>query len=376
VNHQAPTEPSSPGPAPAPPTTNGAGEEPPAVTALHGVRALVQLGLLVGGLGVLGWCIVQALSNPEYAAQLSRLRDAGSWAIVGVLVVLSAISTSLSGLMFWAVLRPVKRLRAGDCVLVNAVTALLGYVPFKLSLAFRVLYHYRRDGMPLMLIGGWLAATGVVIVASLGPTLASLLRAEMDAAWWLIALGGTGAMSLAAVLAGRLLSTQAGWRFLMRLAAIPRFGWLERTASGRGARNLHEGTRMLASPGAVFGAVAMRLIDVIVQSARFALAARLLGVPMSTETAVLAGSVYFLLQAFSPAGSLGVREGGTLGVLSALQTQETLAVILVVSLASAISDTLYGLGAAAALRAHRLLAVHPTAPTSPAPPAPPAGSAP
>lgn len=362
MNHDTPADPAprpeSP-PAPDSAAAPAPAEEAPAVSALHGVRALVQLALFVGGLGVLAWCIVQALSNPEYASQLSRLRDAGSWVIVGVLVVLSAISTSLSGLMFWAVLRPVKRLKAADCVLVNAVTSLLGYVPFKLSLAFRVLYHYRRDAMPLMLIGGWLAATGVVIVASLGPTLASLLRTEMDAVWWLIGLGSTGAMGLAAVLAGRLLSTESGWRFLMRLASIPRFGWLERTASGRGARNLYEGTRMLASPAAVFGAVAMRLIDVVVQSARFALAAWLLGVPMTTETAVLAGSVYFLLQAFSPAGSLGVREGGTLGVLSALQTQETLAVILVVSLASAISDTIYGLGSAVMLRAHRVLAVRP-----------------
>ena len=75
---------------------------------------------------------------------------------------------------------------------------------------------------------------------------------------------------------------------------------------------------MLAHPGAVLTCAGLRLSDLGVQTLRFLVASAIVGEMLPTDQAVLAGSTYFLIGAFAPAGQIGAREAGTAGFLSRL----------------------------------------------------------
>jgi hypothetical protein len=306
-----------------------------------------------------------AVSKPEYAEQFRRLL-AAPWWLLGCLVGLSALTTALSGLVFWRVLSPVRRLRAADCVALNALATLVGYAPFKLGLVVRVLVNSRRDGLPLALIAAWVAATGVVLMASLAPAVGATLwlgdttgeagaSGVLGPAWWGVALGGLTLVGAAIVLAARWAAGEAGWALLQRVAGATRVSFISRLASSSPARTLHGGAAMLASPAAVTHALVLRCADIAAQALRFWLAGQAVGVTVSPDQAVLAGAAYFVLQAISPAGTLGAREAGTAGLLSFLHSPDMMLVVLVVSMAQAASDITLGTAGAAWLRIDRLL---------------------
>jgi hypothetical protein len=347
-------------PNPAPPgaraPTNS--EIPPTSDALpapatRGWRLAIQIVGFVLGLGALGACVYLALSNPQYREQLTKLRDAPTWLPVSV-VALSMVVTALAGLVFCCVLRPVRSVRAIDCVAVNGLCTLLANLPFKLSLVARVAIHVRRDKLPFSLVLAWLAATlAVIVCSSAPPLLASLWIGAIDWRWWAVSISGVVLLTTLTIVTARALASDLAWeRFTAIVGAFRPLGGVARSDF---ARNLHGSMRMLASPTWIPAAVLLRGADVGVQALRFVLAAQAVGVEISFGQAIIAGSVYFLLQSFSPAGTLGVREGGTAGVMALLHADGMVVVVLAVGMASAVADVLMGVWSAVHLRVDRLL---------------------
>src|SRR5690606_11528936 len=128
---------------------------------------------------------------------------------------------------------------------------------------------------------------------------------------WPVTLAAALAVALVVTYFGaRILRTDAalarGRRFLLAL----RLGFFERLTHTEHFEHLRSGLSMLAHPMALLGAAGLRLADVAAQAARFLLAAAAVGAVLPADDAILVASVYFLIGVFSPAGTLGVREGG------------------------------------------------------------------
>lgn len=319
-------------------------------------RGIVQVAGFLLGLGALGACAYFAFSSPTYVAQMQRLIHAPWWQL-GLLLLLSAGTIAAAGLVFESVLRPVRRLRMLDCIAVNSVCSALSYLPFKMSLVFRVLYHRRADGIPLLEIGAWLAATaGIILVSLAGPLAAGAFRQRLDAVWWVIAIGGLVMGGIVTVVAARWLAGPAGLSRISRLTAMARIGVLNRFVAGERFAQLHRGTAMLADPTSVARTLLIRAVDVGIHSARFYVAAMAVGLDLPLDQAVLAGATFFFLQAAAPTGVAGVREAGTAGVLGLAHQGDLLVIVLAVAAAEATMNLLMGLCGAVYLRLDRLIA--------------------
>lgn len=272
------------------------------------VRAVVQgLGFLAG-VALMVWCVGLAL-EPGNRAQLARLRDAPAELVVALLG-LSALTIVLNGLIFWVVLRPVRRLRASGVVAVNALATFLAYLPFKLSMVSRVVVHNRRDGVPVVTIVAWMVVAACVLSNVVTPVAGiSAWRKGIDSVW------------LACVPVGIALTT-------VTMIVLARVGLrVVDAARARGGRvggvverliRLRDGLVMAARVRTVLGATGLRTVDVVVVSARFAVAAALLGVPLAWEDALLLGITFFFVGAASPFGEFGTREAATVGVAGLL----------------------------------------------------------
>lgn len=220
----------------------------------RGLRIVVQTGAFVVGLAMLWWCARQALA-PENRAQIERLREAPA-VDVAIIGALSLASIVLNGLVFWAMILPVRRLPAVGLVATNALASFLNYLPFKASIVARVLIHTRRDRVAFLTIGAWFAAMAVVLVSVYGPLVGvSLWRRELDWVW--VVVGGTGVVALlaAVVVIARAASGEAG---LVRIETIARRALPRAAASlcskvlrSGVASRLHTGADMLGSPRAV-----------------------------------------------------------------------------------------------------------------------------
>lgn len=277
------------------------------------VRAVVQTIGFGIGIALLVWTISEALSA-ENRAQLARLGDAQPWQVA--LLAFGGVATViLNGLIFWCVLRPVKKLRALDVVAVNAVATLLAYLPFKLSVVARIAIHRRRDGVPLLTIGAWFAAMAALLFATLVPAgAASMLFKDIDWLWAVAVISGVFAANGMVVLLSRVIEGERGMTRLMQWSRYLKSGAIDRLLSGRRFAELHAGLTMTGDPGGVLGAAWLRLGDAGVQAVRFWIAAQVLGVPLELDGAVLLGFTFFLIGVVSPFGMLGAREGGTLAI--------------------------------------------------------------
>lgn len=295
---------------------------PPTSPNRRVLRAAVQVLGFAIGLALLWW-VVKGVFAPENRAQLDRLREAPA-ASVAALLGLGLATLVINGAIFHAALWPVKRLRTLDIHSVNAIAALLALLPFKLSMVFRVLVHNRRDRVPLLTIAAWFAAiAGCMAVSVLPPLAASLWRGTLDAAWWGVAVGGVLFGTIAMIIVAKKLSDGPGWAWLERLIKS-----LPLPTAIRGSRDddanpgmrprVHEGLRMLAHGRAVSACVALRMLDAAVHTARFLVAASILGVDLPASKAVIAGTAFFLIGAAAPTGQLGAREAGTAGILGTL----------------------------------------------------------
>lgn len=321
------------------------------------LRAAVQVAGFLIGLALLWYCATKAL-DPKNREQLHRLGDASA-VQVGSLLGLSFLSLVINGTVFWLTLRPVKRVPYVPALGVNAIATLLALAPFKLSMLFRILYHKARDGLVVLTGGAWLAAAAVIIVAGLLPPVgASLWRHAagrgVDGLWWAGALGGMLVIGTAIVVVAGFFRKDRNWARIERLCA--RFS-SQRLHSAILPR-AHEGVRMLADPWAVYGGMALRGADVAVQTARFVVAAKILGVSLPLDQAIICASAYFLIGAAAPTGSLGTREGLSGWIFTALGLgDELFPTILLVSA----TDTILVLGvaviSAAGLRLDKLVRV-------------------
>lgn len=320
----------------------------------------VQLIGFLAGIALLVWCGLEAF-KPANREQLARLGDASIPELIA-LFALSLATLVLNGLIFWAVLTPEKRLKAGDVLATNAIATMLAYLPFKLSVIARVAIHNRRDGVPLLTIAAWFGAVAGLVLTALGPVAgASLWRRGVDGLWWLASGAGVVGVTLAMIGAAGALAGDRGLERIQRLLGGVRVGFLHRALRSRAFGRLHGVFGMLAHPGAVWGATAMRLVDLATQTARFVVAASILGVTLSWEQAVLVASTYFLIGMLTPFGMLGTREAGSIGLAALLGMggeDESLVVVILAVSASESLVTLAGAAAGAAwLRADRLLRV-------------------
>jgi hypothetical protein len=321
------------------------------------VGVAVQGAAFVAGVALLIWCASLAL-RPENRAQLERLGEAPAWVIASLLG-LTLLGLALDGLVFQILLRPVRRLPVGDVLATNALAVFLNYLPFKAGLIARVVVHTRRDGVPLLVVGAMLAAALAVLVCVALPLgLAGAWRGGIDAAWAGAVAAGMLVLGAACVAAARLFAGPAGKARLDRLGRrLP--GW-RRLSASRAFHSAHAGLAIAADPRVFAAAAIVRLCFFGTMWARFALAARVAGVEIGPEAAVVTGSVFFLIGVVSPGGLLGIREGGTTWlagavVLAGVRAESFAVVALVVGAAEAAVNVGAGAVAAAYLRPDRWL---------------------
>lgn len=330
------------------PVSNDATFDPP-VPARSAASSALRIGLQLGGfalsLGALYWCFRTATSDPKLQENWPKLLQLPWWLMVALPLV-SAVTVVLSGLVFATVISPVRKLSKLDLVSVNGVCTLLGYFPFKLSLFFRVFWHNRKDRIDLLTIGGWFGAVAAVILASL----AAAVVAALAAAHRPLLFVSIAAVAL--VVFGGMLLPAAGLARAMS-------GWLRAKLSpalGDKLLKLTTGLDMLRDRRMLLTAMGLRGLDLAAQAVRFILASQaaamagLLDVPLEPSQAAIAGSLYFLLQVLAPAGVAGVREAGTVAVLSTisggLRAEQITAVVLVVSASELVGNVLVGVPAA------------------------------
>lgn len=318
-------------------------------------RLIAQAAGFVLSLGLLGWFVRLALSE-ENRGQLSVLGSA-SWGEIGLLAGLSIATIYVNGLIFWVTLLPSRRIGHWDVAAVNAIGYLSSYLPFKLSVAARVLIHNRRDGVPLATIGAWFAAVGIVAVATLTPLGAvGWWRGKADWVW-----ASASALCVAGTTAGVILA--AGWlsgeRGRARIESVAsRLGAVGRVTRTGFFRDAHAGLDMLAHRWAVGATVGLRLVDLTVQAWRFVLVAGLLGHEITIGSAVLFATIFFLVGVLSPLGLLGTRDGMVVLAAGAAGVAEPSAFVPVALTVTA-SELVAALGGAALgvawLGPHRLL---------------------
>lgn len=339
------------------------GTDPPADTAIRERsgrwRLPVQALGFVACMALLWWCVRAALS-PANRDQLSRLADASASDIV-LLLLLSAGSVALNGLTFWLVLRPVRRLSPWHVQAVNATASMLSYAPAKLSLVYRAMVHTRRDGMPLLLVGAWLGATAVILLATFLPLAGvATWRGGADGIFWTVAAGSLLAAFAAIVGSARLFAGERGLLRIRRVGSLVRLAMLDRVLASARFAKLHAAFDMLSSPSVVGSTLAIRVADLMLQAARFLLAARMLGSDVGFDAAVAAACTYYVIGVVSPSGSLGARESAATGLASLLAAHGSHAsafapVALVVSASEAVVFLVAGLGGMAFTQPWRLL---------------------
>ncbi len=277
------------------------------------LRPIVQVAGFLIALGMLAWAGKLAVSGIG-AEQIEHLRASAWYEVLG-LVALGVATVVINGLIFALVIRPARRVPVLDVVSVNAIASLLAYLPFKLSLIFRTLVHNRRDGVPLLTIGAWLGAVGVLLMAVYGPMILVSGIVQTVGGFWLIAcgLGVLGGTLLITVLA-RAGAGDAGLSRIERITRTLAGRRMARLVRSDAFARLHAGLDMLASWLVAGGNLLLRAMDLLVHAGRFMLASSMLGAGLSIEEALLLGLVYSFLNAASPTGSLGIADLGTVGV--------------------------------------------------------------
>lgn len=313
----------------------------------QGIGAIVCIGLL-------GWVITRA--GAQMTPERWALLRAAPWWQPGLLFALGLFSVAVNGLAWWVALRPVQRIRLADVVAVNAIATALAYLPFKLSVVFRVLYHRTMDGISLLRFGGWAAAVAGPMAAAFGPglLLAFTPLRHNPWAWAAGAVIGAAAASLVLAALSRFFATGRGWRWLRRVSA--RMGGRRglRLLHGPMFTNLHAGIHMLARPEIVLLAATLRLLDAAGLAARVMIAGTILAIPVDPGSAAVVGVCYFMIGAIAPTGTLGLREGGVAGVLALLKVDDALPAIVLIAATQIVIELAGAAGAALWLGPSRL----------------------
>jgi hypothetical protein len=307
---------------------------------MSSLQHVIQIVGLLIGIALMIWAMKMALGGDNRQA-LQNLRNA-SPLLVASLVGLSLFSIVLDALVFWVTLTPRRKLPIGEMLATNSIAVFLSILPFKLSMIVRSAIHVRRHKVALKELISWFITFGGVSMASILACAGGALLASQI--WPQPTLLGTTAIALALL--------------LLAWLAIVGVGQLAIRSSIKALRFMTLGTAdLISSPTAVGAGLAIRAVDVATFAARFAIAAAILGVPMTIAQSAQLGSVYLLLQAGAPAGALGFAEAGTAGAgkLIGMSTQEVAGLAL---LTTAVRLAIAGICAAISwlwLRPDRLL---------------------
>lgn len=269
---------------------------------------LVQIIGFFGSIAALGWAVSVALRQ-ENREQLAKLSQATPSELI-MLMGLATISVGFNGMLFWVVMNPVHKLRPTDVIATNAISTLLAYLPFKLSIVSRFVIHNRRDKIPVLTIGAWIVAVTLLMLAVFGPiTLASLWQKQIDATWWTISGIGIVGSTIVGSLIARQLEGDIGTRRIAKLLG-------NKITSTDSYGRVHIGFEMLANIRAAIVGNLFRVLDILSFAMRFYVAARVLDLPISGSDSLLLGATYFLIGMASPVGMLGTREAGTIAIAS------------------------------------------------------------
>jgi hypothetical protein len=258
-------------------------------------RAVQVCGLLVG-IALMVWAMRLALSG-DNATALTNLRNA-SPGLVAAIIAFSLISLALDALVFWVTLKPRRALPIGEMLATNCIAVFLSILPFKLGMLIRSAIHVRRHKVALKELVSWFIAFGGMSVAAITACAGGAIIAART--WQAPTLLATVGVSLGLL--------------VLAWCAIVAVGMIAQRSNIKALRVMTLGTADLIShPTAVAAGLMLRALDVATFAARFAIAAAILGVPMSIAQSAQLGSVYLLLQAGAPAGALGFAEAGTAG---------------------------------------------------------------
>jgi len=235
------------------------------------------IGFVIGAV-LLAWCISIAVRQGDW----SKVADADPLLIVG-LAGFSIVSLAVNGTIFWLVIRPVQHVRFDHMQWLNLVTTVLNYAPIRAGLIARVVYHLRVDRMTLLQVGAWFAAIGATMMIALGSVVAAtIVRPELDWLWVGLALGMVG-------LAGMMLGAMMGRPVIVKY--------------GRGM------DLMLRRPSCLWGALALRLVDIFAYAGRMGCAVAIVGLDF-TGTDILLLAIADIALNLNPLGRVGFREVG------------------------------------------------------------------
>lgn len=330
-------------------------------------RLLVQsLGILVS-VGLLAWTIAGVL-KPENRVKLEAVVHAPP-ASLALLIGLSLASLAANGTVFWLTLRAVRPVPFLGTQAANAIASFLAYLPFKLSVISRLVIHHRRDGVPVVALGAWLAANAVLVLGIFGcVTAAWVWRGGVDIVFAGAAAGMLIAFGVTVCISARLFAGEAGRERYHALAG--RLGVLGRLMVSPMFSHVLAGFDILARPGVVGGVTVVRLIDIGAQTGRFVIAAKIIGAPLSWSNALLPAVAFFIIGASNPAGAVGGREGGTSGLAALLHLESVVSlgdfkvITLVVSGSEIMLYSVAALLSAIVVRPDKL-ALRPAPPASP-----------
>lgn len=284
------------------------------MTKKRAIAIAAQVVVWLGGLGAVGYFAYGTFTDPQTLEQLQKLREATVLEVTALLG-LCAGTVLINALLFKIMISPVRRLKFLDLTAVNWVATVLNNVPPKLGAIMRFAYHNRRDRIPLLEIGAWFAAFGVVTLSAVIPiALASTVFRGVGAGWTASVVAGPAICGTAAWAGSRAFAGPKGRRRLRGIARATGQTWALGLMRTKAFANLHAGLTMLAHGKVVAAGILVRASDLALASARFWIASEVLGLGLTFEDALLLGTSYFMIQVISPAGTLGVREAGAIGV--------------------------------------------------------------
>ena len=252
-------------------------------------KIILQITGFALGVALIAWCVWGAAKDPE---GWQRLREASSASLIGLLLC-SLASIMISGLTFWIAARPVQTLGVQDQQWINALASMLNYAPVRLGMFVRAAYAIKVDHLRAVELVAWFASVAFTFV-----------------------------VALLAITAGTLAWIQFGaWTFFPTLIIIAMLGGF----SGRWCATLRmvqkraQGLeRLITNPTALWGSIALHILDLFFATGRVLLAIQILDLPLNLAQTCLISMASFAAS-LNPLGRLGFREAAvalTAGALS------------------------------------------------------------
>lgn len=251
-------------------------------------KIILQITGFALGVALIAWCVWGATKDPE---GWQRLRNASGASVIGLLLC-SLGSIMVSGLTFWIAALPVRTLRVQDQQWINALASMLNYAPVRIGMFVRAAYAIKVDHLRAVELVAWFASVAFTFV-----------------------------VALVAITAGTLAWIQFGaWTFFPTLIIIAMLGGF----SGRWCATLSmvqkraQGLeRLITSPTALWGSIALHILDLFFATGRVLLAIQILGLPLNLAQTCLISMASFAAS-LNPFGRLGFREAAVAFTASAL----------------------------------------------------------